>query len=67
MIIKNIIENIYFSGYCPTKIIVRTIKNIIKAVEKFEGKINIKTTIIGIHRGIKEDLKSILFSRFFDR
>jgi len=37
------------------------------AVEKLEGKINIKVKKTGNHNSINEDLKSIGFSLFLDK
>ena len=42
----------YLKGYPPMKINVIIIRNIIAAVEKFEGKIKNTTNMIGIHKGI---------------
>jgi hypothetical protein len=47
----------YFSGYPPKKAKTISIENIINAVDKLAGRINIKTEKIGIQSGIIEDLK----------
>ena len=55
------------NGYCPRNKIVKTIKNIINAVEKFDGNINITTNRIGNHNGTNEDFKSNFLLIFFDK
>src|SRR5690242_3489752 len=56
----------YFMFILPINMSTMQVKNSSNAVERFAGRINPQTRITGATIGTKADLKSLIFSCFFE-